>query len=253
MGHMIQCLDSPSKDEMYDKSNAYTEPIVIKGGVKKWKAISTWSIDTLRAKFGSLLIQVAWASDGVFRGDPVDGFANTRRIRFDRFIDVVAGRTISNRGGKYYLAQHSLSPDGDMASLLQDIEEPDCFEKSLLQVTNLWLGSTGNISPLHFDRSNNFLCQVSGTKRLILFDPNQSDRLYPFPETSRIPHLAQIDIDNPDFDKFPKSKYAASIEATVNAGDMIFIPRYWWHQVYSVSTSISVNFWYKPLTPLAES
>lgn len=43
---------------------------------------------------------------------------------------------------------------------------------------------------------------------------------------------------HPDFSEAP------FVEAILGPGDMLFIPKKWWHYVRSLTTSISVNFWF---------
>lgn len=45
----------------------------------------------------------------------------------------------------------------------------------------LLIGLPGNVTPVHYDEQQNFFCQVSGYKRMILFHPDQFKCLYPFP------------------------------------------------------------------------
>jgi len=53
-----------------------------------------------------------------------------------------------------------------------------------------------------------------------------------------------VDIENPDFERFPKFKNAKSVETLLNPGDVLFLPPYWFHHVIAVDFSTSVNFWY---------
>ena len=39
----------------------------------------------------------------------------------------------------------------------------------------------GNITPVHYDEQENFFTQVTGSKRVILFGPDQFENLYPYP------------------------------------------------------------------------
>lgn len=98
---------------------------------------------------------------------------------------------------------------------------------------------------------DNLFTQVSNHKRFLLFDPQQTSSLYPFPATSKIPHMSQINIEKPDLDKFPNFQKAKYFECIVKPGEILFIPAFWWHQVYSLVNSnqelnISVIFWSKP-------
>jgi ectoine hydroxylase-related dioxygenase (phytanoyl-CoA dioxygenase family) len=60
-------------------------------------------------------------------------------------------------------------------------------------------------------------------------------------------HILDIcaSVVKPDFEKFPKAKKVKFYDLTVHPGSVLFVPPYWWHQVSSVSTSISVSIWCK--------
>ena len=49
--------------------------------------------------------------------------------------------------------------------------------------------------------------------------------------------------DAPDYQRFPKARDVTFLRVTLEAGDLLFLPEGWFHQVESVSTSLSVNFW----------
>jgi lysine-specific demethylase 8 len=129
--------------------------------------------------------------------------------------------------------------------LLPDIETPDYIGKALFILTSLWIGTGGNISPLHYDSVENLLCQFRGRKRVLLFEPKQTPLLYPFSAYSIRGHMSQVNIDQPDIDKFPKFEKAKCIECVLEPGEMLFIPAFWWHKVYSLDQlNIAVSFWW---------
>merc|ERR1711964_148287 len=66
------------------------------------------------------------------------------------------------------------------------------------------------------------------------------------------------DLSKPDFERFPALKEVLPPKkCTVRAGDAMFLPAYWHHQVRSFSgkdsgdrckcVNAAVNFWYRPL------
>jgi hypothetical protein len=53
-----------------------------------------------------------------------------------------------------------------------------------------------------------------------------------------------VDISNPDFAKYPLFADAIGEECTLEPGEMLFIPVFYWHQVTSLDNSISCNTFY---------
>lgn len=49
--------------------------------------------------------------------------------------------------------------------------------------------------------------------------------------------------DAPDYQRFPDARGVTFLRVLLQAGDLLFLPEGWFHQVESVSTSLSVNFW----------
>ena len=45
-------------------------------------------------------------------------------------------------------------------------------------------------------------------------------------------NYSQVDITNPDYEKFPLFKNAEPLKVTVKAGETLFIPSGWWHTTY---------------------
>ena len=102
------------------------------------------------------------------------------------------------------------------------------------------------MTPLHYDLNNTLLAQVRGSKQVWFFDPTQNDLVYPrgshFPGLDNFERQSQVDIHHPDLESFPEFKRVQALEVTLNAGDILFIPSNWWHEVETLEYSISVGF-----------
>ena len=66
---------------------------------------------------------------------------------------------------------------------------------------------------------DNILIQVVGVKRVVLFSPDDVDYMYMCGDKSEI-----IDIDNPDYQKYPLYSKARKYECQLTPGDILFIP-----------------------------
>jgi hypothetical protein len=160
---------------------------------------------------------------------------------FDDIVKLI----LSEHGCKYYVQQKALLVN--FPELLHDIDAPYLLDATRqLKVVNLWFGGRGCRSPLHNDRPDNFFCQVFGSKRIILFPPDEAEHLCPFRDDDRRSHCSQIDVFNPDEKRFPSYKIARRkmFVSQVDPGDMLYIPSKWWHAVESLDVAISVNFWW---------
>ncbi|KAF1743602.1 hypothetical protein MXB_2588, partial [Myxobolus squamalis] len=111
--------------------------------------------------------------------------------------------------------------------------------------TTIWIGTSGAYTPLHFDSYGiNFHTVISGSKDWTLFSPEDSKYLYP----KRIPYeessiYSSVQIFNPELHCHPLFEKTTPYKVTVNAGDVLYIPRHWWHLVVCAETTLSLNVW----------
>lgn len=148
-----------------------------------------------------------------------------------------------------YLAQHDLF--AQVPELAKDILTPDycCVGSCGEPLLNAWFGPGGTVTPLHHDPYHNLLCQVVGTKRVLLYPHNSGDyssnisRMYPHTDPLLF-NTSQVDPENLEIIKFPLFSDVSGLVATLKPGDMLFIPRGWWHHVRALEVSFSVSFWW---------
>ncbi|MEH2055777.1 MAG: cupin-like domain-containing protein [Nostoc sp.] len=244
----IERVEQPTKEEFQRNFLSRRRPVIITGAINDWNALSLWTANYLTTLFSDKQVDISVSQSRIFTGNLENGFANLRqKMQFSDFINILVSK---NKFEKYYYLQQQSIPT-EFPAILQDIKFPEYFDKKLFVDPTIWIGSGGNTSPLHYDAMDNLFTQVSDRKRFLLFDPQQTSSLYPFPASSKIPHMSQINIEKPDWEKFPNFQKAKYFECIVELGEILFIPAFWWHQVYSLANSnhelnISVNFWAKP-------
>ncbi|MBD2603282.1 cupin-like domain-containing protein [Scytonema hofmannii FACHB-248] len=241
--NQIERIHKPTLDEFKQKIFSSRKPVIITGKINDWKAYSLWSVDYLNNVVGNKEINVNFSKKQIFDFDPKAQFSMvSKKMKFTDFTDWIFQEKTTDE--YYYLQQSPIKIS--FPELIPDIEVPDYIDKKLFIVTNLWIGTGGNVSQLHYDMSENLLSQLRGRKRVLLFEPKQTSLLYPFPAHSKIPHMSQLNIDQLDIDQFPRFQKAKYMECLLEPGEMLFIPAFWWHQVYSLDQlNISINFWWK--------
>ncbi|MGE1175487.1 MULTISPECIES: cupin-like domain-containing protein [Pseudomonas] len=130
------------------------------------------------------------------------------------------------------------------SALMQQIQYPPYFDASLFIAPRIWIGPKGTLTPLHRDDSDNLFAQVWGQKKFTLAAPHHREALGTW-STAPEGGLDGCDFnpDAPDYERFPGARDVTFLRVTLEAGDLLFLPEGWFHQVESVSTSLSVNFW----------
>lgn len=128
--------------------------------------------------------------------------------------------------------------------LLKLINYPQYFSRDKFIAPRIWIGPKGTLTPLHRDDTDNLFAQVWGQKSFILAAPHHRPALGTW-STSPKGGLDGCDFnpDAPDYQRFPAARDVPFLRVVLQAGDLLFLPEGWFHQVESVSTSLSVNFW----------
>ncbi|KAL1423538.1 hypothetical protein MTO96_020926 [Rhipicephalus appendiculatus] len=77
--------------------------------------------------------------------------------------------------------------------------------------------------PVQARRNNGHQTQVFGEKYIRLYEKSQTGFLYPY-EERLLENTSQVDVENPDHEKFPLFKTAQYTECVLRPGEMLFIP-----------------------------
>ncbi|NWT41092.1 HBAP1 protein, partial [Chroicocephalus maculipennis] len=135
----------------------------------------------------------------------------------------------------------------DKPEIFQDIRWSDFgFPGRSGKESTLWIGSEGANTPCHLDSYGcNLVLQVEGRKRWHLFPPGDTSFLYP----TRIPYeessvFSKVNVANPDLKHFPEFRNATAHVVTLSPGQVLLVPRHWWHYVESIDPiTVSINSW----------
>ena len=101
----------------------------------------------------------------------------------------------------------------------------------------LWIAPRGTMSSLHHDGDyDNLNLQVSGRKLFLLVPPPSHAALHTHGSAE-----SPINPFVPDLARFPRFPAAAPVEATLAPGEILLIPKYWWHCVYAVEPAVNLS------------
>lgn len=216
------------------------KPVIITGLFDNIPSLSSWSPNSLIERLSNKPVKVNTSRDGVFTLDPKKGgFASPPiTIGFEDYIDKINRNDMSE---KLYMQQVSILKD--LPELKNYLEFPKYVDLKTIEEINLWVGPGGNTSPLHYDQAHNFFIQLYGVKSFWLAHPNEFYNLYPNSFLSKAQHMSKVNLNTPDINRYPKVLKAKFMRINLQAGEMLFLPSYWWHQVYSVNTTVSINIW----------
>jgi hypothetical protein len=119
--------------------------------------------------------------------------------------------------------------------------------------SNLWMNLQQARSTLHYDGSDNILVLVDGTKHVTLISPIVTPQLQPVPASDDNPNHSTLsfaeveqlvsEMETKHNQQENQSKRNA-YSVTLHAGDALYIPEGWWHQVFSEPCSMALNFWF---------
>lgn len=237
----IERIKAPSAELFTRGYEDKRKPVIIEGMLTKWPAITQWNTNYFREQIGNVIVPLRVkpqsAPPGYFAGKP-DEKLPLKQMQLAKYLDLIE----TGRSTDVYLSGVSI-PDF-FPSLENDIPNLPYINTTGKIKKQLWLGIKGTVAPLHCDIWDNFLCQVSGTKRLVLFDSRDTSCLYPYSSFSKAPHISKMNIDSVDTNEFPRFKEVVGYEGIIEPGDVLFMPAGWWHQVWTLDESISVNFWW---------
>jgi lysine-specific demethylase 8 len=216
-------------------------PVLVQGLIRQWPAAG-WTFDSLRAVAGDRPVKVLVNlpdRGGVLAGGQ-ESYEKT--MPFTEFLELASRPDLDAPCYLGYTRPADLIPGYDDAFDFAALTPPDRYPTD----TRLWIGSAGTCSGLHSDLKDNVFAQVHGRKRVILVPLRQTHLVYPF-----IDNIvnSRVDPEHLDAGRFPRFARASVSTCVVGPGDVLYIPRGWWHYLRSESPSISINHWFGPRTP----
>ncbi len=243
----VAVVERPTPELFFERYLKPNLPVVIRGFSREFAKEMT--LDLLLARFGNAPISVFCGEKGSF--DTVDRSEVVKKI---------AAAPPRERG--YYVTNANIMASDEApielnhgetmsaSELRNELLFPDLMPPGSFRQANLWCGSDGISTNLHFDEMHNFLALFSGKKEGIIFAPSESRAMYPIQVGEPYYEiLSHVTLEKPDFATFPRYREGRYSRFALSPGDVLFLPAFYWHYVRSYDVSLALNYWFLgPLT-----
>ncbi|XP_069011081.1 HSPB1-associated protein 1 homolog isoform X1 [Embiotoca jacksoni] len=216
-----------------------------------------WTAEHLAGCFGDRLVRFRLGRKGETNTPLFETQCSYVEAKLAEFLSWTQGQSGTHVGpfSEYPISEHWAYADykyiamlfQDQPFMFEDVKWSEFgFEGRNGRESTLWIGTERANTPCHLDSYGcNLVLQVQGRKRWHLFPPDDTANLYP----TRIPYeessvFSQVDVVHPDLRRFPAFKRARAHIVTLQPGQVLYVPRHWWHYVESVDPiTVSVNSW----------
>ncbi len=211
----------------YTKYYKPQKPVVLRGLWKPYPAYTKWTMDFFKESMGDIEV-------GLY-GNRKEDLSKTLQapnttMRFDDYLNLIEREPTDLRLFTFPVFKHK-------PALLKDFSYP-AIVKRYIKIPFLFFGPPKSIVRMHqdMDMSNVFLTQLNGTKRVVLFPPDQSALLYRLPFNVH----STVDVDHPDYTEYPGLNYVKGMSVVLEHGDTLFMPSGYWHHIEYVTSGFAL-------------
>jgi hypothetical protein len=239
-------------DDLPDAIAGLDRPIVFKGLVRDWPIVQAALsgtgrlVDYLKARDSGKAPETfrqAPGGDGKYFYGVAPGSFNFARAHVPLRMTLDRLRSSAGQPG----AERIYIQSAPLSEYLPVVKAENALP-GITAEPRIWIGNRST-TQIHFDLYDNLACMVAGTKRFVLFPPEQLPNLYmgPFETTVSGVPTAMANLENPDFTAQPRFAEAlkTATVAELEPGDVLFVPYMWWHHVVSDDDlNVQINYWW---------
>jgi hypothetical protein len=214
--------------EFRDEYLRPNKPVVFTDLMKDWSALHKWNSEFFKNQYGHLQVPVFSSN----YSKPGKGYmTNDTEMRFDDFLEITEKGNTDLRLFLFDIFKYA-------PELRNDFAFHTIMRGFLTRFPFMFFGGAGAEVTMHYDIdcANVFLSQFAGNKRVILFSPDQSKKIYHHPFTVK----SLIDPKAPDYNNFPALRDAVGYETVLKHGETIFMPSRYWHYMQYLDFSFGL-------------
>ena len=217
------------------------EPVIITGAIDSWPAYKQWSFESLLSKVPKL--SCVAGSDDILDG-------SDSKSAFSPYDYKYAHTSLENciEGGELEkhikVVTHPINTQSPLSASLGNLE-------TLISgppfTRNLFLWTKDHFSHFHYDPGENLMVQIKGSKSFRLAAPKYLSQFYNQSLFKGDPQFTSVNFRDASFEDFPKAREIEFIVDTLEAGEILYIPVGWFHEIKSLDTeTFSVPHFYFP-------
>ena len=236
----IERVQGITKKEFIEKYYKPQRPVLIENLSQDWGAYKKWSLDYFQEHAGDQMVPL-------YNSERTKGKQNSAapvtEMKFYDYLEILKTKPSDLRVFFYNLLEN-------IPELMEDIKYPDIGLKFFKKLPVMFFGGGGSRVLPHYDMDLSDLVHFHfhGHKKVILFSPEQTKYLYKVPFA--VHNLEDIDMDNPDFEKFPALKHVEGLTAEMKHGDGLYMPGGYWHYIKYLDGGLSITLRALPRRPI---
>lgn len=248
-----------STAEHFEHAVRAREPLIIRRGCARWRIARTWT----RAHLAAAEREGTCVDVHLVRAGGLSGAAGEEEVtRMEFGAQFLHAEPLAPAGAQLYLAQCDLA---ELPRLAREAPAVPRFARAVTVARGaaparlLWINRGAVRSRMHYDGYDSLLCVLRGRKRLQLLPPRAAAAGLIAPAAAH--GLSPNQLARSAVLAGRALARARPYECTLEAGDVLFIPRGWWHQVGSAAETVALSFAFacaadsnqsQPLAPLAD-
>lgn len=256
--------------EVLRKIRKLQMPILIKGGATHWPAMQAFTLEFFEDRYGDIEVPAHSEPNKIFEvnGKPVP-LSNFYQMSYVKIRDLIESVRCNGEFSAKAI-EDIMHVDGNVLIKefcdIEHIQKLSDFEhnKKKWYYRNLPVGRVMSeqifIQPershslWHAEPGDNYFVAIKGAKKWRLVHPYYSAGMYPVAKDDSVYHVSKVDgresNDVISSRGFPLYKYVPIYSATVEAGDILILPNYWWHTVTNVPGSPTIALTFRTLSEL---
>jgi len=268
MAKRVKEASGAIEDVDLNKLIAENRPVICKNAAKDWKILSykDSSLDAICAYLrdnhnDKPIVQFSTEAESqgrFFYNEDMTGFNfKSERIQFDSFLENISRLEGQKNAPAYYMGSTDISTYFPELLCENGLPKDNDVFREYSPFVSLWMGNR-TVAATHYDFSNNLICNLYGRRKVTLFPPDQISNLYPGPiePTPAGQVVSMVNLRKPDFETYPNFHLALaqSYEITLQAGDILFYPAMWWHEIEGLDDfNVMMNYWWNMAPPSMDS